>query len=118
MRTLLILLQKEFLQVIRNRTMLPLILILPTVQLLILINAATMDMKNLELTVCDQDRSPISRRMVNELDASPFFMLTSTINTVEEGVRQIELGHADLVVVIPRSYEKDILTGHSPLLQL
>lgn len=118
MRVLFILLQKEFLQVVRNRTMLPLILILPTVQLLILINAATMDMKNLALTVVDQDQSTVSRRIVNELDASPFFLVDSETSTVKEGFRQIERGKVDLVVVIPRSYEKDMLRGQSPRLQL
>jgi ABC-2 type transport system permease protein len=118
MRVLFMLLQKEFLQVLRNRTMLPLILVLPTVQLLILINAATMDMKNLALTVVDQDQSTVSRRIVNELDASPFFLLDSETSTVKEGIRQIEMGKVDLVVVIPRSYEKDMVRGQSPQLQL
>ncbi|MCA1745475.1 MAG: ABC transporter permease [Bacteroidales bacterium] len=118
MRVLFILLQKEFLQVVRNRTMLPLILVLPTVQLLILINAATMDMKNLALTVVDQDQSTVSRRIVNELDASPFFLVDSETSTVKEGFRQIEKGKVDLVVVIPRSFEKDMLRGQSPRLQL
>src|SRR5690606_19538015 len=94
------------------------ILVLPTVQLLILINAATMDMKNLALTVVDQDQSTVSRRIVNELDASPFFLVDSETSTVKEGFRQIERGKVDLVVVIPRSYEKDMLRGQSPRLQL
>lgn len=118
MRVLLILLQKEFLQVLRNRTMLPLILVLPTVQLLILINAATMDMKNLVLTVVDQDQSALSRRIVNELDASPFFLLDSETRTVQEGLQQIEKGRVDLVVVIPSHYEKNMLRGQSHNLQL
>ncbi|WP_262487170.1 ABC transporter permease [Geofilum rubicundum] len=98
--------------------MLPLILVLPTVQLLILINAATMDIKNLDLTVVDQDQSPVSRRIVHELDASPFFLLSPEAKSVQGGLQQIEMGKADLVVVIPRHYEKDLIRGQSPRVQL
>ncbi len=118
MRTLLILLQKEFLQVLRNRTMLFLIIILPTVQLLILINAATMDMKNLSLTVVDNDRSEISRRIIHEINASPFFLLNSESANVKEALRKVELKQADLILVIPNNYEKDMILGSNPSVQL
>ena len=41
MRTILFILQKEFIQIFRNKAMLPIIFMLPIVQLLILANAAT-----------------------------------------------------------------------------
>jgi len=118
MRTLIVLLQKEFLQVLRNRMMLPLLLILPTVQLLILINAATMDMKNLKITICDHDKSSVSRRIVNELDASDFFLLSNESITVKQGLAQIEKGRVDMLVVIPLNYEKDIVRNRQPSIQL
>ncbi len=57
MRTIGIILRKEFRQIFRNRTMLPLIFLLPFVQLLILVNAATMDMKHIKIILVDKDQS-------------------------------------------------------------
>ena len=45
MRTILFIIQKEFIQVFRNKAMLPIIFVVPIVQLLILVNAATFEMK-------------------------------------------------------------------------
>ncbi|MFT6480218.1 MAG: ABC-2 type transport system permease protein, partial [Spirosomataceae bacterium] len=47
MRTLYFLLQKEFKQIFRNRALLPMILVLPLFQLLILPLAADYEVKNI-----------------------------------------------------------------------
>jgi ABC-2 type transport system permease protein len=49
MRTILII-QKEFRQIFRNKAMLPIIFILPFVQLLILSNAASFEVKNIKFS--------------------------------------------------------------------
>ena len=85
MRTIFFILQKEFIQILRNRTMLPLIIILPFVQLLILVNAATFDMKNIDLYVVDKDLSTTSRQLVTKFEASPFYHLENRSFNVEEG---------------------------------
>ncbi len=78
MRTIGIILRKEFRQIFRNRTMLPLIFVLPFVQLLILVNAATMDMKGIKLILVDKDQSSVSRQLSNKFLHSPFFTLVGT----------------------------------------
>jgi ABC-2 type transport system permease protein len=55
--------------------MLPMIFVLPFVQLLLLVNAATMDMKNIKLVIVDQDLSSLSRRLSDKFMQSPFFTL-------------------------------------------
>lgn len=118
MRVLFILIHKEFLQIFRNKTILPLIFVLPIVQLLILVNAATMDMKNLRLVVCDHDNSPYSRRIIGELDASPFFVLNKQVFQVDEAVSSLESGRAELALVIPKGLEKDLINGVPAKIQL
>lgn len=118
MRVLLILIQKEFLQIFRNKTILPLIFVLPVVQLLILVNAATMDMKNLRMVVCDHDNSAVSQRIIGELDASPFFVLNQQVFSVDEAVCSLENGSAELVLVIPRGLEKDMTNNIPAKIQL
>ncbi len=47
MKTLGFIIQKEFKQIFRNKGMLPIIFIMPIVQLVILSNAATYEIKNI-----------------------------------------------------------------------
>ena len=44
MRTVIYILQKEFIQVFRNKFMLPIIFVVPIVQLVVLVFAATLEM--------------------------------------------------------------------------
>ncbi len=85
MRTIIYILQKEFIQVFRNKFMLPIIFVVPIVQLVVLVFAATLEMKNIEMVVVDKDLSDISRRMVGAFEASPFFMIKNFTVSVEEG---------------------------------
>ncbi len=48
MRTLKYLLQKEFLQIFRNKAMLPIIFVMPIIQLLILTYAADFELMSFE----------------------------------------------------------------------
>lgn len=118
MRILFALLQKEFIQIKRNKTILRLIIVLPVVQLLILVNAATLEMNNLQIAVSDNDHSALSNRLVGELDASPFFRISAAPRNVESGIHQIEEGTIDFLMVIADGFEKDALAGQTSRIQL
>ena len=105
MRTLFYLLQKEFLQVFRNKTMLPMIFVLPVLQLVILVNAATLDMKNIRVTVVDNDISSLSRRLIQKLDASPFFEVEDMVPDADQAYKRLEKNHTDVALVIPPDCE-------------
>ena len=53
--------RKEFIQILRDRRTLAIILVIPIMQLFLLGYAATTDIKNVPLGVWDQSRSPQSR---------------------------------------------------------
>ena len=57
MRTLFYVLQKEFTQVFRNKSMLPIIFVMPLVQMLILVFAATNELRQVDLAIVDYDHS-------------------------------------------------------------
>lgn len=75
MRTLRVLIEKEFLQIVRDRFMLRQIFLMPIVQLLILASAATFEVKTASLYVVDRDQSRISRGLVTRLQASGRFVV-------------------------------------------
>jgi len=118
MRTILFILQKEFLQIFRNRMMLPIIFILPLVQLIILVNAATMEMKNLNIFIVDQDLSVTSRQLVDRFSASPFFRISNWSSSLHEADEIMERGKTDIILNIPGNFEKDLVKKNRAEVQL
>ena len=57
MSVLLFLLEKEFRQIRRDRTIMAMMFVLPTVQLIILPLAANFDVSNVNVALVDQDHS-------------------------------------------------------------
>ena len=109
MRTLLVLLQKEFRQIFRDPAILRIIFMLPTVQFLVLPLAANFEFKNINLVLVDHDHSSFSRQLINKINGSGFFRLVANSNNFNEGYRFIETDEADLLIEIPPSFEKNLV---------
>ena len=75
MRTLKFLIQKEFLQIFRNKAILPLIFVMPLFQLILLPFAANYEMKNISLSIVDEDKSSYSSKLINKFTSSGYFRL-------------------------------------------
>ncbi|MBK8565339.1 MAG: ABC transporter permease [Saprospiraceae bacterium] len=118
MRIVLLLLQKEFLQIFRNRAMLPIIFVFPIIQLVILSFAATHDVKNIALAVLDQDHSSTSRLLVSKLTASGYFTLAGMPLSDHQGFELIEKDAADVFLTIPAHFERDVLKKQPTSLQV
>ena len=108
MQTIKFILQKEFLQIFRHKIMLPLIFVMPIIQLIILAHAASYEIHNINLHVIDQDGSTASRRLVNKFEASAYFQIVNTSHSTELAMRDIESDKADLFLNIPPNFEKDL----------
>ncbi len=100
MRTIGFIIRKEFLQIFRNRMMLPIIFVVPVFQLLILAFAATFDIKNTDVIVVDQDKSPISRELILKFQGSPFFTIKSYTDDVAAAKEALQLSEAHQVLII------------------
>ncbi|HEC42085.1 MAG TPA: ABC transporter permease [Bacteroides sp.] len=118
MRTIIHLLQKEFIQIFRNRFMLPIIFVMPIVQMVVLVFAATLEMKNIEMIVVDKDLSEVSRRMTAKFGGSPFFNVKSFTFSIEEAEDFLRANEADIVLHIPRGFEKDLMRENQAKVQL
>lgn len=118
MRTILYLLQKEFIQVFRNKAMLPIIFIMPLVQMLILVYAATMELKKVDITVVDLDLSETSTRLTAKFEASTFFHLTRAQLSPAETDQILLKGKTDLVVTFPQGFEKDLKRNDQASVQI
>lgn len=109
MRTVSHILRKEFIQIFRNRSMLPVIFLVPIIQLVILVHAATLEMKKIEMVVVDQDLSSTSREMTGKFSGSPFFVITGYAFSKEEAEEMLRRDRADVILQVPPHFEKDLI---------
>jgi ABC-2 type transport system permease protein len=109
MRTIKFLLQKEFSQIFRNKTILALIIGMPVVQLIILPLAADYEVKNINLAVIDHDHSTYSQKLISRITASGYFKLTGYAASFKESFKWIESDKADLILEIPHNFEKNLV---------
>ncbi len=77
MKTIIYLVETDFLQVFRDKMMLPIIFAIPILQLLVLSYTATYEIKKIELGIVDLDRSVTSADLISRFSASPFFLVIS-----------------------------------------
>lgn len=118
MKTIFYVIQKEFIQVRRNKTMLRMIIMIPLLQMLVLVFAATYDLKNVNIYWVDKDLSATSRKLAAKFEASPFFTINNTSFNPEDGIREINRNHDDIVLTIPRNFERDLIRDDKASLQL
>lgn len=118
MRTVFFLVQKEFLQIFRNRTMLPMLLVMPVFQTLLLSFAANYEIKNLALAVVDHDRSPASRQLVNKFSASGYFQIKTAPQSARLADEAMAMDQVDLILEIPAHFDRDLVRENRASLSL
>lgn len=74
--------------------------------------------KNIPVTICDEDDSVISREIVKRIGDNDFFHEPVMAATQEEVLEDLHEQRAVLGVVIPRDFSKEILRGRSQTLLL
>ena len=118
MKTIKYILQKEFRQILRNKTMLPMIFGVPLIQMLILVFAATFDMKKIDMVVVDKDLSETSRELIAKFDAIPFYHLNLAVPDETQGEEMLFSDNADVILVIPANFERNLIRNDKSKLQL
>lgn len=106
MRIVRFLLQKEFLQIFRNRGMLPIIFVLPVIQLVVLSYAATYELREVKFHLVDMDRSTLSSRLVKKFQATGYFTLVEESFSVDEGINSLRSNNTGMVFHIPPDFEQ------------
>ncbi len=98
--------------------MLPLIFVLPFVQTLILVYAATLELKNADIVIVDQDHSIMSQTLCSKFEASPFFSVEFQNSNYDKLDRLLLTEETKAVLVIPENFENDLRSGIKTSLQL
>ncbi|WP_026166477.1 ABC transporter permease [Gracilimonas tropica] len=118
MRIIRVLLRKEFLQIFRNKSMLPILFVMPVIQLLVLSFAATYELKEVDMALIDADQSELSRALVSRFQASGYFVLELETFNPEEALEAMDEGQVSMIIQIPQGFETDFKEGRKAHLQL
>ena len=113
MKTIRFIIQKEFKQIFRDKGMLRLIIILPIIQLLILSNAATFDIKNIKFAYVDNDHSVASRALISKFQTSPYFNIINQFPSKKIADLEMQKGTVDVILEIPNQFEQILVSEKS-----
>ena len=108
------LLQKEWLQIRRNSFLPRLILIFPIMLMCVMPWVMNMEVKNIAVTVVDNDHSARSQQLVHTIAANRYFRFMGEASSYDAALQNVEQSHVDGVVVIPQGFAKDLQQGHTP----
>ncbi|CRR78074.1 MULTISPECIES: ABC transporter permease [Pseudomonadota] len=107
---------KELWSLWRDRTMLVLIVYVFTLGVYTGATAMPETLHNAPIAVVDEDQSPLSQRIISAL-YPPQFSKPQLIEWPEMDVGMDE-GRYTFVMVIPRNFQRDLLAGRAPQIQL
>ena len=99
---------KEINQILRNKQLIVLLIVPPTVQLLLYGFALNPDVQNLKLGVIDYAHVADSRELISAMTSNRIFTLESVPNSEKDLSQQVEKGKLDVGVIIPPDFPRKL----------
>ena len=109
MRMLGFLLQKEFIQIFRDKTILLILFLITAILLLVLPPAAKVETSRIALSVVDHDRTSTSSGFIRKLTCSNHFVVGAYVNSYEEGLDVMERNETAGILEIPKGFERNVM---------
>ena len=118
MRRIRFLIWKELIELRQDPRLLSIVIIAPIVQLVLLANAATTDIRDVPMVIADADRSTASRELVSRFDASGTFTVLDVVSSPDQIDPPLERGDAWLALVIPSGFGDGMAAGRPQVVQI
>lgn len=109
---------KEIIHILRDRRTLTLIILMPMMQLMIYGYGVNTDVKHLPTYVYDQDRTYLSRRLVDAFTQSDYFTVKAQATSLSQVYLALDRGLAKSALVIPPNFTGDLLKKKGAQVQL
>ena len=110
--------RKELLELKANPRLLPMVIVAPILQLIVLGYAATMDVKNVPVVVADGDRTTASRALIERFDGSKYFSIAGVVTSTTEVGEYLDEQRAWLALAIPAGYGQAVSSGDAASVQI
>lgn len=103
------LIEKEFKQIRRNSFLPKIIVMMPLMMMLVFPWAANQEVRNIRLSIVDNDHSTYSERLIQKIASSGYFKISDVSATNTEAMNSIESGKADIIFEIQDGFERNIM---------
>lgn len=118
LRRLWAMIQKEFIQTVRDRSTLAMLLTMPMLQLFLFGFAIDMNVDHISTIVADQSLDAASRAYVEAMVASSYFFIEDYVADQKAVVAAIDAGRAQAGIVIPPNFSRQVERGEASVLFL
>jgi len=82
-------------------------------QLLVLPLAADYEIKNINISIVDNDHSTFTQKLTSKINASGYFKIIDYGNSYKVAFTQIEKDKSDLILEIPKNFERNLIRENS-----
>jgi len=110
--------QKEFSQVMRDRTTLIIMLSMPLLQLILFGYAINTNVRHIPTVVADQSMDHASQTYLDDMVNSGYFDIVETAPDQNGVIQAIDAGTARAGIVIPPDFAEDVVRGDAQVLVL
>jgi ABC-2 type transport system permease protein len=110
--------KKELVQLRRDRLTMSMMVGIPIMQLLLFGYAINTDVRDIRTLVVDHDRTPGSRDLVRQLEATSFYRVVGAADSYEDVARALRSGEARVALVIEKGYGAHLASGKPARAQL
>jgi len=117
-RRVLSIIRKEWWHITRDKTSFTLLLLSPVLALVTMAYAFSVDITDVGIGILDQDHSPLSRQYINQLASTDALRLEAWPRYLDDVEPMMMRGQVKAVVVIPRGFEKAMLSGETAGVQV
>ncbi len=109
---------KEMIHIMRDRKTLMMVILMPVLQVVIYGFGVNTDVRHLRTYIYDQDRTYLSRCLVDAFVQSDYFAVKKNVNSLQEVKDGLNKGLAQVAIVIPPNFTGDILKKKGAELQM
>lgn len=102
------LIKKEFLAIKNDKKSLAVVIIPPIIQVIVFSFAATLEVKNIDLVLLNQDDSNQSEELIRDFKASSYVKSLKFVKSYDEGRDEINRQKAIAFIIIPSNFGKDL----------
>lgn len=113
MKEVLTLVIKEFIEYFRDRTLI-LTYLLPVVTLFTMGYGMNLDTEHVRTIIIDRDKTPTSQRFEEKFYNTKYFNSKTLDISFNSALNLIKNNKADLLIIIPQSFEKNFIKGAVP----
>jgi ABC-2 type transport system permease protein len=110
--------KKEFLQILRDKRSLSVLLVFPALLIMVVGFALNFDVKHIPMAVFDQDKSSQSREFIKNFSNTEYFDVKYYIGGYDEVDELLNNDNARIALVIPPDFSKGLSLGRDVSIQI